>query len=202
MTTTILLPSETFPQEFSTVCQLFEQAIDDWSHITRFTGGIHERDIISDKDKDFILGADMDVVVFRLKRDLDVAYSLIRKCIGDRRDFQKDSQTIDIAFISFKLFIDRLRRHLKLIAHRLLEESKDRDWPIDKVILATKIMMEQCALKRKSLASFSSIVTISPSLASFISGLCVDTFIIDHIHALVSDTLTVEDIAAFMLLML
>jgi hypothetical protein len=83
-----------------------------------------------------------------------------------------------------------------------LEESKDRDWPIDKVILATKIMMEQCALKRKSLASFSSIVTISPSLASFISGLCVDTFIIDHIHALVSDTLTVEDIAAFMLLML
>ena len=200
MTTPIF--SQTFPKEFATVCQLFEQTIDDWSYVSRFAGGICEREIISVIHKEFILGADMDSVVECIKRDLRVAYSLVLKCIGDRRDFPKDSQTIDNAIISFKLFIDRLRRQLKLLARQLLEQSKDRDWPVDKVILATKIMMKQCALKQKSLASFSSITTIPSSLTSSISGLCVDSFIIDHIHTLVSDTLTVEDIAAFMLLML
>lgn len=200
MTTPIF--SQTFPKEFATVCQLFEQTIDDWSYVSRFARGICEREIISVIHKEFILGADMDSVVECIKRDLRVAYSLVLKCIGDRRDFPKDSQTIDNAIISFKLFIDRLRRQLKLLARQLLEQSKDRDWPVDKVILATKIMMKQCALKQKSLASFSSITTIPSSLTSSISGLCVDSFIIDHIHTLVSDTLTVEDIAAFMLLML
>lgn len=200
MTTPIF--SQTFPKEFSTVCQLFEQTIDDWSYVSRFAGGICEREIISVIHKEFILGADIDSVVECLKRDLRVAYSLVLKCIGDRRDFPKDSQTIDNAIISFKLFIDRVRRQFKLLARQLLEQSKDRDWPVDKVILATKIMMKQCDLKQKSLASFSSIATIPSSLTSSVSGLCVDSFIVDHIHTLVSDTLTVEDIAAFMLLML
>ena len=200
MTTPIF--SQTFPKEFATVCQLFEQTIDDWSHVSRFAGGICEREIISVIHKEFILGADMDSVVECLKRDLRVAYSLVLKCIGDRRDFPKDSQTIDNAIISFKLFIDRVRRQFKLLARQLLEQSKDRDWPVDKVILATKIMLKQCDLKQKSLASFSSIATIPSSLTSSVSGLCVDSFIVDHIHTLVSDTLTVEDIAAFMLLML
>lgn len=179
----ILLPSETFPKEFSTICQSFQKVVQWYTRL-----GIHNYpgyDILTREQKDSILKPDMDVVVHHLKQDLDIADSLVFKCISDRRDLEKDRLTIQCAIESFKLFIDRLRRHLKQLSLSLLEDFKDASvhWSVERVILSTKIMAEQSKLEHNS-------------------ELSIYTFIINHIHALVSqDNLSVEDIAAFMLLM-